>query len=133
MKHLKTFEDRFEKIVHRKVYWISTFEKNLEDSLVKLVTQFKGAKNDFEGIENIDYALGVASTARKNLKSNDFAIITMEFKMRDEEVMWGPSFEVYDIKEEKFLKSNDYIFVGFAPNTDKEKYEIYKTTQKYNI
>jgi len=131
MKNIKKFERYNE--VERKVYWISTFGNDFEDSLVRLVSQYKGAKDDFEGIENIDYALGKANSARENLTENDFIIITMEFGIKDEKVTWSPEFYLYNISDEDYLKRNKYIFVGFAPNTNKEKYELYQKTKKYNL
>ena len=57
----------------------------------------------------------------------------MEFKIRDEEVISGPSFDIYQEKDKSEFDRTGYIFVGFAPNTNKEEYEIYKKSKKYNL
>ena len=136
MKHIKKYEKIVNNKTIRKVYWVSTFEDNFEKSLVKLVIQYNGREDD--RISIIDYALGLASDARKHIKKSEFVLVTMEFYVIDDEnnineTFTKPDFDIYDIKDKIVLENSDFTFVGFAPYTDMEKYKIYKDSKKYNL
>lgn len=120
--------------VERKVYWISTFGKKFEDSLVKLVNQYKGSTDSLDAIENIDYALGKSIHAREAITScPEFVLITMSFGMENENVIYGPDFDVYEVGDKTFLERTEHTFVGYSEHTDRERYEIFQTATKFNL
>lgn len=132
MRYIKTYEQK----ITRKVYWISTFGPKFEDSLVKLHLQYLGFKDMHEKIEIINSALELAADARDNNENKDsYVIIAMTYDINDynEPDPKSINFEIWNLEHEKFLEDEGYIFIGYAPNTDKEKYEMFQNTKKYNI
>ena len=133
MKHLKTFEST----QTRRVYWIVPSDDKFEDSLVSLMIQYSSKEDTIENrIEIVDKALGMINNYKELIKSNksksNFAIVYMLFAIENNKVVVGPNFSVTSLELADQLEENGFIFVGFQ-NINKEEYDLYLNSKKYNL
>lgn len=133
MKHIKTYEKYDNR---RKVYWIIPFDTNkFEDSIVRLIGQYSSLKeeNPYSKIEIIDQGLQLASAARKDFKEEKFALIHLTFEINNNnQLIFGPKWGILPESDKSVLTNDDFIFVGFF-NTTKDEYDLFTSSEKYNL
>jgi hypothetical protein len=129
MKYIKKYENQEEK----KVYWISKFDDKFANSLVKLHLQYSIYPNMSKKIEIINSALELALDDNIKSYKKDYIIISMTWYIDEYGDSQQPNFEIWDIDKGDNLEKDGYIWIGYAPNTNKENYELYLNTKKYNL